>query len=91
MVFATRRLRAFPSGLTAEHFNGATIGEAIGAIRRAHPALEPLWFTGAGFGFFYRESEILIDVLLSLARQGISAQPDHDSPHALAGERGPPA
>ena len=78
MMFTRKRLGGWPEGVD-ELLPGAKLADVIGAIQKAHPALEPLWFTGVGHEFHFTESEVLVDILLRLKRQyGIPALPVHD-------------
>jgi MoaE-MoaD fusion protein len=43
LLFAQARERAGRSSLTLELPEGSRVADAIAAVRRAHPALEPLW------------------------------------------------
>ena len=48
-------------------------------VAEAHPALRPYFWTGIGLNLMFRESLILIDVLLTLIDMGIVALPIHDA------------
>ncbi|SNS29543.1 hypothetical protein SAMN04488503_0185 [Humidesulfovibrio mexicanus] len=48
-------------------------------VAEAHPALRPFFWTGIGLNLMFRESVILVDVLLTLIDMGIVALPIHDA------------
>lgn len=55
------------------------IAEVVRLIKLAHPALAPHFGTGVGMGLMFQESQILVEVLLTLADLGIVALPVHDA------------
>ena len=56
-----------------------SIHKITDAIRAHHAPLAPLFGTGIGYWCQFVESEIMIDVLLSLKERGIVALPIHDA------------
>jgi len=56
-----------------------SIHEITDAIRVYHTPLAPLFGTGIGYWCQFVESEIMIDVLLTLKERGIVALPIHDA------------
>lgn len=48
-------------------------------VAEAHPALRPFFWTGIGLNLMFRESVILVDVLLTLIDMSIVALPIHDA------------
>lgn len=48
-------------------------------VAEAHPAIRPYFWTGIGLNLMFRESVILVDVLLTLIDMGIVALPIHDA------------
>lgn len=48
-------------------------------IGNEHPAIRPYFWTGIGLHLMFRESLILVDVLLALIDRGIVALPIHDA------------
>jgi hypothetical protein len=53
--------------------------DILGAVERRHPAIYPQMTTGIGMQLFRKESDILIDVLITLQARGIVALPVHDA------------
>ena len=56
-----------------------TIKDILEAVARKHPAIYPQMTSGIGMQLFRKESDILVDVLLTLKTQGIVALPIHDA------------
>ena len=94
MLFRETKLTRYPKGvrdMVDKHRTDADRPIPSGAMREAllaHHAPIADWFEkGLGMSLMFRESEILIDVLLYLKDRGIVALPNHDailvgSPHA---------
>lgn len=76
-LFAESPLQQWPRNLQAAS-RGVNVGDVIAGLSAAHPALAPLWFTGAGHGLQFVESTILVQIMLRLLTQGITALPVHD-------------
>jgi hypothetical protein len=55
------------------------IKDILEAVARKHPAIYPQMTSGIGMQLFRKESDILVDVLLTLKTQGIVALPIHDA------------
>ena len=55
------------------------IKDILEAVARKHPAIYPQMTSGIGMQLFRKESNILVDVLLTLKTQGIVALPVHDA------------
>ena len=55
------------------------IKDILEAVARKHPAIYPQMTSGIGMQLFRKESNILVDVLLTLKTQGIVALPIHDA------------
>jgi hypothetical protein len=53
--------------------------DILGAVERRHPAIYPQMTSGIGMQLFRKESDILIDVLITLQARGIVALPVHDA------------
>ncbi|MGO7921969.1 hypothetical protein [Rhizobium ruizarguesonis] len=79
MVFRDKPLTRMPRGAGGKFQKGARIGDITGAITRHHPAIADLFFNGAGHQVQFQESEIMVDVLLTLKSHGIVALPVHDA------------
>lgn len=58
---------------------GWTVGKTKRAILTRHPRLREIWGRGIGHGLMFKESEILLDVLDRLIREGIVGLPLHDA------------
>ena len=56
-----------------------SIKDILEAVARKHPAIYPQMTSGIGMQLFRKESNILVDVLLTLKTQGIVALPIHDA------------
>ena len=55
------------------------IKDILEAVARKHPAIYPQMTSGIGMQLFRKESDILVDVLLTLQAKGIVALPIHDA------------
>ena len=53
--------------------------DILRAVEQKHAAIYPLMTSGMGMQLFRKESGILVDVLLTLKTQGITALPIHDA------------
>lgn len=76
-LFAEGRLTQWPRNLQAAG-RGVNVADVITALRAAHPAIAPLMFQGLGHALQFVESSILIDAMLRLLTNGITALPVHD-------------
>ena len=56
-----------------------SIKDILEAVARKHPAIYPQMTSGIGMQLFRKESDILVDVLLTLQAKGIVALPIHDA------------
>ena len=91
MMFATAPLKKFPKGLRASRAPGDTIQdndpfptktkieEVTAAIMAKHPALSTLFYSGAGHQMMFRESEIMMRVVLELLGLEVVALPVFDA------------
>ncbi|MBY3492561.1 hypothetical protein [Rhizobium laguerreae] len=79
MAFRDEPLTRMPRGAGGKFQKGARISDITGAITRHHPAIADLFFKGAGHHVQFQESEIMVDVLLTLKSRGIVALPIHDA------------
>lgn len=68
----------FPMGTRSLFHRSTKVGDVVQAIRRRHPALDPLFATAACHRTFNVESNILVGVLLRLIDAGVTALPIHD-------------
>ena len=79
MLFATQRLSRMPKGVGKAFKKRQSVVEVMTAIEAAHPAITSCFFTGIGHEAQFTESQVLVDVLLTLRDLGIHALPVHDS------------
>ncbi|NKN13969.1 hypothetical protein [Rhizobium laguerreae] len=79
MVFRDEPLSRMPRGAVGRFRKGTRIGDITEAIMCCHPAIADLFFKGAGHYVQFQESEIMVDILLSLKSHGIVALPVHDA------------
>lgn len=76
----TTTLDRMPQGSRPYFRNALRVVDVVKAISGHHAPIRHLLFDPKiGMEVMYRESEILIDVLLALAEQGITALPVHDA------------
>jgi hypothetical protein len=88
MLFANKRLFRMPQGVRLEFSLEHRMDEVMRAIEAAHPALKDYFFTGIGHYTQFRESEILVDVLVALKQMNIIGLPIHDAVMVPASKRG---
>lgn len=74
---ASKPLAQWPEDLRA-HSRGLPVSAVLAAIERAHPAIAELFGRDLGQTFAFTESSILVEVLLRLGEQGVTALPVHD-------------
>jgi hypothetical protein len=79
MLHAAAPLTRYPKGLRPVDLGEHTLHSAFDAVQRAHPKLAPLWYARRGLRFFFTESEVLLDVLLTLRGYDVVALPLHDA------------
>jgi hypothetical protein len=77
-----------PQGVRLEFSLKHRMDEVMKAIEATHPALKEYFFTGIGHHAQFRESEILVDVLLELKKRDIIGLPIHDAVVVAASKRG---
>ena len=53
--------------------------DVLSAVEKKHPEIYPLMTSGIGMQLFRKESDILVDVLITLQTKGIVALPIHDA------------
>jgi hypothetical protein len=78
MLFSCTRLKRLPRDAKPHLPSGTTAATVRSAILSRHPALASTFEKGVGFSLMFTESQILVAVLLSLYRRGITALPMHD-------------
>jgi len=79
MLFHDKRLTRMPKGVRKTFEERHRVEEVMTAVEAAHPAIKACFFTGIGHSAQYTESQVLVDVLLTLRDLGIHALPVHDS------------
>jgi hypothetical protein len=71
--------RRLPKGSRKHIPSRISLRDILGAVERRHPAIYPQMTSGIGMQLFRKESDILIDVLITLQARGIVALPVHDA------------
>ena len=79
MMFNGGNLTRMPRGTRPLFAKRHTVHDITDAIKAKHAVITPLFGTGIGHWCQFRESEIMIDILLDLTRQNITALPIHDA------------
>ncbi len=79
LLNSEKPLKRFPKDTKDLFPPKTTFKEVLKAIEEKHPELYPMMTSGIGMQMFRKESDILVDVLLSLKDQGIVALPIHDA------------
>ncbi|MFC5474639.1 hypothetical protein [Paraherbaspirillum soli] len=79
MTYAAAPLRRFPDGTASLFYRGTKVRHVTEAIQTHHEAISGLFYSGAGLAAMYRESEIMVEMLLTLKAAGIVALPVHDA------------
>jgi hypothetical protein len=77
MLFNQRPITKMPQGLRAYLPDAISARELAQAIARYHPALS--FYGGIGHHIQFIESQIMVQVLLNMKNQGITALPIHDA------------
>lgn len=79
MLHRTSPMKKKPRG-SADLFPGhVRINEVTSGIMISHKPISHLFYKGIGLGLLYKESQILVEVLTQLLKQGITALPVHDA------------
>ena len=71
--------RRLPKGSRKHIPSRISFRDILGAVERRHPAIYPQMTSGIGMQLFRKESDILVDVLITLRSKGIVALPIHDA------------
>jgi len=71
--------RRLPKGARKHIPSRISLRDVLRAVERRHPAIYPQMTSGIGMQLFRKESDILIDVLITLQARGIVALPVHDA------------
>lgn len=77
-LFATKPLSRFPRGAKEFFGNHETIESVMRAITTHHHPIEDLLFIGFGYKAMRHEGDIMVEVLLRAAREGLTVLPLHD-------------
>lgn len=79
LLFTQGPLERFPRGTRELFPSGLAVAQVVEMLAQAHPSIAHLFHTGIGHAVQFRESEVLIDVLLALQDEKITALPVHDA------------
>ncbi len=79
MQFVEAPLTRFPKETKRLFPDRAKVGDVTAAIMAAHPDIADAFFTGIGHRCQFLESQILVEVLLTLKDKNITALPIHDA------------
>jgi hypothetical protein len=79
LINSSKVPRRMPKGVRKLMPSRYNIKDILEAVARKHPAIYPQMTSGIGMQLFRKESNILVDVLLTLKTQGIVALPIHDA------------
>jgi hypothetical protein len=79
LLFVRGQLAGWPEGALEFFPEGTKLRDALSLIWKAHAPIAHLFGTGVGYLLMFQESNILIEALLALHKQGVTALPLHDS------------
>ncbi|MEP3124836.1 MAG: hypothetical protein ABJO52_23405, partial [Nisaea sp.] len=79
MQFVEAPLARFPKETKRLFPDGVKVGDVTAAIMAAHPDIADAFHTGIGHRCQFLESQILVEVLLTLKEKDITALPIHDA------------
>lgn len=79
MLHAPERHARFPQGLGGQFPKGTGVNKIIDAIMEHHAPIQHLFYSGQGMEAMFKESQILVDILLHLMEDEIVAFPIHDA------------
>lgn len=79
ILFAGKPLERLPQGTRELLPRRVGMKDVVELLAKTHEPLVPFFFTGVGYHLQYRESEILVDVLLAMMERGIVGLPIHDA------------
>lgn len=79
MLHATERHTRLPQGTRAHFPKYTNVDKVIDAIMEHHAPVSDLFYSGQGMAVMYKESQILVDILLHLIDEEIVALPIHDA------------
>jgi hypothetical protein len=79
VINTTKPPTRVPRGVR-KHLPGKySMRDVLSAVEKKHPEIYPLMTSGIGMQLFRKESDILVDVLITLQTKGIVALPIHDA------------
>ncbi|MER8857578.1 hypothetical protein NKI09_07965 [Mesorhizobium sp. M0757] len=79
MIFASDTLNRFPKGTRRLFSRSYKVGDVVEAIELKHPLIRNCFHRGLGHDAQFIESQIMIEVLLTLKDRGVVALPIHDA------------
>ncbi|RWA58120.1 hypothetical protein [Mesorhizobium sp.] len=79
MIFAEKPLERFPQFTRKLFRNGDKIAEVVAAIEQKHELIRDRFHRGLGHDVQFIESQIMVEVLLSMKARAITALPIHDA------------
>lgn len=79
MIFASDTLNRFPKGTRKLFSQSYKVGDVVEEIEKRHPLIRNLFHRGIGHDVQFTESEIMVEVLLTLMDQNVVALPIHDA------------
>ena len=72
-------LKRLPKGARKHIPSTISLKQILNAIEQKHPVIYPLMNSNRGMQLFRKESDILVDVLLTLQQNDVVALPIHDA------------
>lgn len=88
MMFSTKRLTRMPKGVRAEFSKRHPVWMVMDAIEEHNGPIKDRFFRGIGHYVQFLESQIIVDLLLTLRDRGIVALPIHDGLMVPASKKG---
>jgi len=79
LLFVRQRPSRMPKGVRKSLGPLIRIQDVVAAIERTHAGISQHFYTGVGHWIQYAESQIMVDVLLGLAKEGHVGLPCHDA------------
>jgi hypothetical protein len=79
MIFASDTLNRFPKGTRRLFSRSYKIGDVVEVIEAKHPLIKTYFHRGLGHDAQFIESQIIVEVLLTLRASGMVALPIHDA------------